>query len=69
MNGHVTLVARWAIFGREVEDLLHLEKSLYREAVSGDAYKDLVSAYSRVIEKLCRDVAQVLEGTISIPSD
>jgi uncharacterized lipoprotein YmbA len=65
MNDRVTLVARWAVFGSGEGDLLHLQKSEYRESVGEDSYKALVMAYSRVVERLCRDIAEALKDTLS----
>lgn len=64
MNDQATLTARWAIFGPDDGELIHLRKSEYREAVNGDSYKDLVLAYSRAVEKLCRDIAEVLKDKL-----
>jgi uncharacterized lipoprotein YmbA len=66
-GGEATLVARWAVFGQDEGQLLDLQKTEYRETVADDTYKALVLAYSRLVEHLCRDVAQVLKGTISSP--
>jgi uncharacterized lipoprotein YmbA len=66
-GGEATLVARWAVFGQDEGELLDLQKTEYLETVADDTYKALVLAYSRLVEHLCRDVAQVLNGTISSP--
>ena len=67
MNDHVTLDARWAIFGPDERDLLHVSKSQYRETVGGNTYKELVTAYSRAVENLCRDVAASLKEVMAGP--
>ena len=67
MNGQVTLEARWAIFGADERNLLHVRKSQYREAVGGDTYKKLVTAYSRAVEHLCRDIAASLKEVVAKP--
>ena len=65
-GSEATLVARWAVFGQDEGELFYLQKTEYRETVADDSYKGLVLAYSRLVQHLCQDVAQVLKGTISI---
>jgi len=67
MSDQATLAARWAIFGPDERDLLHVSKSQYRETVGGDTYKELVTAYSRAVENLCRDVAASLKEVMAGP--
>jgi uncharacterized lipoprotein YmbA len=51
------LDARWAIFREQDREVLFAEKSSISEAVSGQGYEALVSAQSRAIWELSRQIA------------
>jgi uncharacterized lipoprotein YmbA len=65
LGAQVVLVARWAIFGTDEDDLILLRKSKYQLTVSEDTYKGLVLAKSRAVEKLSQDIAQAIKKTLS----
>ena len=64
-GGEATMVARWAIFGPGERGLIDLQKSEYREIVADDSYKDLVMAYSRLVDRMCRDIANTLKNEMA----
>jgi uncharacterized lipoprotein YmbA len=61
----ITLIARWAIFGKEREELLSIRRSVYTEPAGENTYKILVLAKSRAIEKLSKDIAAAIKELIS----
>ena len=61
----VTLTARWAILGRDEDDLILLRKSEYREKAEYNTYKGFVLAQSRAAEKLSRDIADAMKKTLA----
>ena len=61
----ITLIARWAIFGKERDELLSIRRSVYTEPAGENTYKTLVLAKSRAIEKLSRDIAAAIKELIS----
>jgi uncharacterized lipoprotein YmbA len=64
LGEQVTLSARWAIFGPD-EDLILLRKSEHREAAGDDSYRGLVTAQSRTVEKLSRDITAAMQKTLA----
>jgi uncharacterized lipoprotein YmbA len=60
LGGECALVARWSVFGRESKALLTTGKSSLREPAGGD-YETLVSAESRLIGALSRDIATAVK--------
>jgi len=65
MGDQATLVARWALFGPEGRELILVRRSQYREAVGADSYEALVAAYNRLVESLCRDVAEAVKNEMA----
>ena len=65
MGKDITLIARWAIFGKEREELLSIRRSVYTEPAGENTYKILVLAKSRAIEKLSKDIAAAIKELIS----
>ena len=65
LGDQVVLVARWAMFGTDEDDLILLRKSKYTQTVSEDTYKGLVLAQSRAVEKLSQDIAKAIKKTLS----
>lgn len=65
LGDQVVLVARWAIFGTDEDDLILLRKSKYQQTVSEDTYKGLVLAQSRAVENLSQDIAKAIKKTLS----
>ena len=59
------MVARWAIFGPDERELIDLQKSEYRGIVKDDSYKELVMAYSRLVDRMCRDIANTLKNEMA----
>ena len=65
LGEQVTLIARWAILGRDEDDLIVLQRSEYQETAEDKTYKGLVLAQSRAVEKLSQDIAKAVKKTLS----
>lgn len=61
----ITLIARWAIFGKERDELHSIRRLKYTEPPEDNSYKALIQAKSRAIEKLSRDIATAIKELIS----
>ena len=61
LGGNATLEARWMIFGaREPKKLLVIKKTRFTEPVGGQDFRALVSAQSRNLEALSRNIAAAI---------
>ena len=65
LGNQVTLIARWAIFGQDEDDLILLRKSEYQQKAEDDTYNGLVIAQSRAVEKLSQDIADAMKKTFA----
>ena len=65
MGKDITLIARWAIFGKERDELLSIRRSVYTEPAGENNYQTFIQAKSRAIEKLSRDIAAAIKELIS----
>ena len=65
LGDQVTLVAQWALLEAEEDELILMRRSEYQEPAADNTYKGLVLAKSRTIEKLSRDMAGAIKGTLS----
>ncbi len=61
VGGNASLVARWAIFRENDKKMLLTRKSSYSEPLSSQNYKALVSAQSRTIADLSREIAEAIK--------
>lgn len=61
LEGEVVLSVRWAIVDAEGRDYLAGGKSVYRQAVASQAYKDLVRAESLLLMELSREMADAIK--------
>jgi len=61
VGGNASLVARWAIFKLGDRKMLLTRKSSYSEPLSSQNYKALVSAQSRTIADLSREIAEAIK--------
>jgi uncharacterized lipoprotein YmbA len=61
----IFLVARWAIFGKERDELLVVRRSVYTESVGDSSYQNFVHAKSRAIENLSKEIAAAVREIIS----
>jgi uncharacterized lipoprotein YmbA len=57
VGGNASLVARWAIFRGNDRKMLLTRQSSFNRLLSSEGYKALVSAQSRTIADLSRDIA------------
>lgn len=62
IGGNASLVARWAIFRENDRKMLLTRQSSYSESLRSQSYKALVSAQSRVIGDLSREIAEAIKG-------
>ena len=62
---NITLIARWAVSGKERDEMLSIKRSVYTEPAGGGNYKILVQAKSRAVERLSRDIAAAIKELIS----
>ncbi|MBW1897278.1 MAG: membrane integrity-associated transporter subunit PqiC, partial [Deltaproteobacteria bacterium] len=60
VGGDVSLVAIWGILGDDGKKLLLAGKSNFHETTGGGGYVRLVSAQSRLVEALSREVADAI---------
>jgi uncharacterized lipoprotein YmbA len=60
LDGQVVLDADWMIIAQENKDRVVIRKSNIREAVKSRDYESLVSAKSRAVEQLSREIADAL---------
>ena len=65
MGKDITLIARWAIFGKERDELLSIRRSVYTESAGENNYQTFIQAKSRAIEKLSKDIAVAIKELIS----
>ena len=61
VGGNASLVARWAIFRENDRKMLLTRQSSYSEPLSSQGYKALVSAQSRTIADLSREIAEAIK--------
>ncbi len=60
LGGDVVLIARWAVFGKDREQMLLTKKSTIREPTGDGNYGSLVAAESRAVETLSKEIAAVM---------
>ena len=60
IGGNALLVVRWAIFRENNRKMLLTRQSSYSESLRSQSYKALVSAQSRAIGDLSREIAEVI---------
>jgi uncharacterized lipoprotein YmbA len=61
LGGNVSLEAWWMVFSGDGKRMLVSKKSTFTEAVGGQDYKSLVSAQSRALGTLSREIAEVIK--------
>jgi len=61
LGGDVSLIARWAIFQGKERKLVLVRKSTIIEPSGGKGYEAMVAADSRALEKLSREIAEVIK--------
>lgn len=64
LGRNARLVARWTIFREEDRQMLFTKKSSLSEATSGQDYEAFVSAQSRAIENLSREIAEAIKKVL-----
>lgn len=62
VGGNASLVARWAIFRENDRKMLLTRQSSFSRLLSSEGYKALVSAQSRAIADLSREIAEAIKG-------
>jgi uncharacterized lipoprotein YmbA len=62
VGGNASLVARWAIFRQNDRKMLLTRQSNFSRRISSESYKALVSAQSRAIADLSREIAEAIKG-------
>lgn len=65
LGEYVTLITRWAVFGKNGDNVLLMKRSSYTESVAGKAYEALVAAKSQAIAKFSQDVASAIKTILS----
>ncbi len=61
VGGNASLVARWAIFRENDRKMLLTRQSSFSRLLSSEGYKALVSAQSRAIADLSREIAEAIK--------
>ena len=61
VGGNASLVARWAIFRENDRKMLLTRQSSFSRRLSSEGYKALVSAQSRAIADLSREIAEAIK--------
>ncbi len=61
IGGDVVLIARWSISDRDGRAVLFSKETSYSETAGSKAYEALVSAQSRALAALSRDIAEALK--------
>jgi hypothetical protein len=61
LGGNVSLEAWWMVFSGDGKKMLVSKRSILTEAVGGQDYRSLVSAQSRAIGTLSREIAEVIK--------
>jgi len=59
---NASLVARWTILGDDGEKVLQKKKSSFSEPTDGQGYEALVSAESRLVTALSREIAAAINA-------
>ena len=59
---NASLVARWTIIGDDAEKVLQKNKSSFSEPTDGQSYEALVSAESRLVTALSREIAAAINA-------
>ena len=65
LGDRATLVAQWALFAAEEDDLILMRRPEYQEPAEDNSYKGLVLAKSRTIGKLSHDIAAEIKKTLA----
>jgi uncharacterized lipoprotein YmbA len=60
LDEYVFLNVTWTVTGRDVKELLLVQKSSMKEPVSGPGYEAFVSAKSQILAKLSREIADAI---------
>ena len=60
--GNVSLEAWWRLFSGDGKTMLISRKLTFNELAGGGDYKSLVSAQSRILEKLSREIAEAIRN-------
>lgn len=60
-DGNAVLTARWSIFGKDGRELLVRKRSHFSEPAGAGDYEALVSAMSRTLANLSREIATAIE--------
>lgn len=61
VGGNASLVARWAIFRENDRKMLMTRQSSFSMVINSEGYKALVSAQSRAIAELSREIAEAIK--------
>lgn len=61
-GGDVFFKANWSILGENGKKALLSDSSSYSEQINGQGYNALVAAESRILERLCRDIAVAVKS-------
>ena len=61
VGGNASLVARWAIFRQNDRKMMLTRQSSFSRLLSSESYKALVSAQSRAIADLSREIAEAIK--------
>ena len=64
LGGSAELVVRWAIFRDEDREMVFTKKSSISVAAGGGSYEAFVSAQSRAVEALSREIAEAIKDIL-----
>lgn len=60
-GGDVILRTRWSILGEGAKKILANKQTVLNEPIGGNTIAEMVSAQSRLLEKLCREIAEEIK--------
>lgn len=66
VEGLVTLVARWALFGQDGQELIVTQRSVFQQPAPADNYDAIVAAMSTTLARLSAEIAAAI-GSRRLP--
>ena len=60
VDGLVTLIARWALFGEDGIELMAMRRSIFRQPAPADDYDAIVAAMSATVAQLSAEIAAAI---------
>lgn len=61
-EGLVTLIARWALFGDDGQELITMQRSVFQQPAPVDNYDAIVAAMSTAVARLSAEIAAAIDS-------